>query len=86
MAVIASTDLPWLPSLTGFIALAFEGLSAPTLAVTIGAFLSFAPGVIAYWFAGTGRTAMGGAGKGPIDGLGGHMPMIPTGAAGAGVG
>jgi len=44
--------------LTGFIALACEGFSAPTLAVTIGAFLWFAPGVISYWFAGPGRTAL----------------------------
>lgn len=43
---------------TAFIALAVEGLSAPTLAVTVGAFLWFAPGVISYWFAGGGRAAM----------------------------
>jgi hypothetical protein len=49
--------------LTGFIALTVEGFSGPTLAVTVGAYLWFAPGVIAYWFAGAGRKlAMTGAG------------------------
>jgi hypothetical protein len=44
--------------LTGFLALSIEGLTSPTLAVTVGAFLWFVPGVIAYWFAGAGRAAM----------------------------
>ncbi len=34
----------------GYIAITAEGLSGPTLAVTIGAFLWFVPGVAAYWF------------------------------------
>jgi hypothetical protein len=41
--------------LTAFIALTIEGFSGPTLAVTVGAFLWFAAGVVAYWFAGAGR-------------------------------
>ena len=44
--------------LAGFMALTVQGFSAPTLAVTIGAFLWLVPGVIAYWLAGPGRTAM----------------------------
>jgi hypothetical protein len=36
--------------LSAYIAVTVEGLSGPTLAVTIGAFLWFAPGVFAYWF------------------------------------
>jgi hypothetical protein len=44
--------------LVSFIALTIQGLSGPTLAVTSGAFLWFAPGVLAYWFAGPGREAM----------------------------
>ncbi len=44
--------------LAGFIALTLEGLSSPTLSVTVGAWLWFVPGVIAYWFAGPGRAAM----------------------------
>jgi hypothetical protein len=45
--------------LTAFIALTLEGFSGPTLAVTVGAFLWFAPGVIAYWMAGAGWAAVG---------------------------
>ena len=44
--------------LTAFIALTMQGVSGATLAVTVGAFLWFAPGVIAYWLAGAGWTAM----------------------------
>jgi hypothetical protein len=44
--------------ITAFIALTLEGLSSPTLAVTVGAFLWFVPGVVAYWFAGPGWAAM----------------------------
>ncbi len=45
--------------LTVFIAFTVQGLAGPTLAVTpAGVFLWFAPGVIAYWFAGPGRKAM----------------------------
>ena len=66
--------------LTGFIALACEGLSAPTLAVTIGAFLWFVPGVIAYWFAGPGRAAMDGRGTDPIDLSGGLLAGARAGA------
>ncbi len=44
--------------LTGFMALTLEGLSSPTLAVTVGAFLWFVPGVLAYWFAGPGWASM----------------------------
>lgn len=40
--------------LSAFIALTIEGLSGPTLAVTVGAFVWFIPGVVAYWFAGPG--------------------------------
>jgi hypothetical protein len=41
-----------------FISLSIQGISGPTLAVTTGAFLWFAPGVISYWFAGGGRAAL----------------------------
>lgn len=44
--------------LAAFIALTVEGFSGPTLAVTVGAFLWFAVGVIAYWFAGPGWAAV----------------------------
>ena len=44
--------------LTGFVALLVQGLSGPTFAVTVGAYLWFAPGVLAFWFAGPGRVAM----------------------------
>ncbi len=44
--------------LAGFMALTVQGFSAPTLAVTIGAFLWLVPGVVAYWLAGPGRAAM----------------------------
>lgn len=47
-----------LGALVAFISLAVQGLSGPTLAVTIGAFLWFVPGVIAYWFAGPGSSAL----------------------------
>jgi hypothetical protein len=43
--------------LAGFIALTIQGLSGPTLAVTVGAFLWFVPGVVSYWLAGAKRTA-----------------------------
>ncbi len=46
--------------LVAFISLTIQGLSGPTLAVTEGAFLWFVPGVVAYWFAGAGRTAIAG--------------------------
>jgi hypothetical protein len=39
----------------GFGALTIEGFSGPTLAVTVGAFLWFVPGVISYWI-GTSRS------------------------------
>jgi hypothetical protein len=42
-----------------FIALTLQGFSGPTLAVTPGAFLWLVPGVVAYWFAGPGRAALG---------------------------
>jgi hypothetical protein len=42
--------------IAGYVAITVEGLSGPTLAVTIGAFLWFVPGVAAYWF-GTARKA-----------------------------
>lgn len=38
-----------------FLTITLEGLSGPTLAVTTGAFLWFAPGVIAYWFGRRGQ-------------------------------
>lgn len=45
--------------LTTFIAFTVQGLAGTTLAVTpAGAYLWFAPGVIAYWFAGAGRSAL----------------------------
>lgn len=44
--------------LTAFIALTTQGLSGPTLAVTVGAFLWFVPGVVSYWFAGPGWAAV----------------------------
>ncbi len=45
---------------TGFVAFTIEGLAGTTLAVTpAGAYLWFVPGVVAYWFAGPGRRAMG---------------------------
>ncbi len=44
--------------LAGFIALSIEGLSSPTLSVTVGTWMWFVPGVVAYWFAGPGWTAM----------------------------
>jgi hypothetical protein len=44
--------------LATFLALTIQGLAGPTLAVTVGAFLWFAPGVIAYWFAGPGRARL----------------------------
>jgi len=40
--------------LTAFVGLTVEGFSGPTLAVSVGAFLWFVPGVVAYWFAGPG--------------------------------
>jgi hypothetical protein len=43
--------------LAAFVALTIQGFSGPTLVVTVGAFLWFAPGAIAYWFAGPGWTA-----------------------------
>jgi hypothetical protein len=43
----------------GFAALTFQGFGAPTLAVTIGAFLWFVPGVVAWWLAGPLRGADG---------------------------
>ncbi len=42
-----------------FLAMTIQGLSGPTLAVTTGAFLWFAPGVLSWWFAGGGRSALG---------------------------
>jgi hypothetical protein len=45
-------------TLATFIALLAEGLSGPTLAVSLGAYLWFAPGILAFWFAGPGRSAM----------------------------
>ena len=39
---------------SSLITLTIGGLSGPTLAVTLGAFLWFAPGVISYWLAGPG--------------------------------
>jgi hypothetical protein len=54
--------------LATFIGFTVQGLSGQTLAVTpAGAYVWFAPGIIAYWFAGPGRAAMAGvvsAGKG----------------------
>ena len=45
--------------LTTFIAFTIQGLSGPTVAVTpAGAYLWFAPGVLAYWLAGPGCAAM----------------------------
>ena len=45
--------------LASFIGFTIEGLSSQTLAVTpAGAYVWFAPGIIAYWFAGPGRSAM----------------------------
>jgi hypothetical protein len=45
--------------LTTFVALAIQGFSAPTLAVSpAGVFQWFAPGVLAFWLAGPGRAAM----------------------------
>ncbi len=52
--------------LAGFIALTIEGLTSPTLSVTVGAWLWFVPGVVAYWFAGPGRAAMS---RGPAGAL-----------------
>jgi hypothetical protein len=43
--------------LAGYVAITVEGLSGPTLAVTIGAFLWFVPGVVAYWFGSSGVRA-----------------------------
>ncbi len=45
--------------LAAFIALTIQGLSGPTLAVTVGAFLWVVPGAIAYWFAGPGWAQSG---------------------------
>lgn len=52
--------------LTGFVALLIQGLSGPTLAVTVGAYLWFTPGVLAFWFAGPGREAMGARSSGAL--------------------
>ncbi len=41
-----------------YCAVTAQGFSGPTLAVTVGAFLWFVPGVISYWLAGPGRSAM----------------------------
>jgi hypothetical protein len=46
-------------AITGFTAMTLEGFSGPTLAVTLGAYLWFVPGIIAYWFAGPGRKHLG---------------------------
>jgi hypothetical protein len=45
--------------LTVFIGFTIQGLAGTTIAVTpAGAYVWFAPGVVAYWFLGPGRTAM----------------------------
>jgi hypothetical protein len=52
---------------TTFIALSVQGLSGPTLAVSpSGAYLWFAPGVLAFWLAGPGRTAIGASSPEPL--------------------
>ncbi len=65
-------------TLTAFIALACEGFSAPTLAVTIGTFLWFAPGVIAYWFAGPGWTAISGRARDVANTITTNVPTTAT--------
>jgi hypothetical protein len=64
--------------LTAFIALGCEGFSAPTLAVTIGAFLWFAPGVVAYWFAGTGWSAISGRARNLANTITTNAPTAAT--------
>lgn len=65
--------------LVAFIALTVQGLSGPTLAVTIGAFLWFVPGVISYWLAGDGRAEAFGA-SAPVDRA---APLVPAVSGGA---
>jgi hypothetical protein len=50
--------------LASYVGFTVQGLAGTTLAVTpAGAYLWFVPGVIAYWFAGPGRTALGQSGR-----------------------
>jgi O-antigen ligase len=45
--------------LASYVGFTVQGLAGTTLAVTpAGAYIWFVPGVIAYWFAGAGRSAM----------------------------
>jgi hypothetical protein len=45
--------------LASYVGFTIQGLAGPTLAVTpAGAYIWFVPGVVAYWFAGAGRSAM----------------------------
>jgi O-antigen ligase len=60
--------------LAGFITLTIQGFSGPTLAVTNGAFLWFVPGVVAYWFAGPGRSMLRRAPVAPT------VSAVPAGA------
>lgn len=53
--------------LTAFVALTIQGLAATTLAVSpAGAYLWFAPGVLAFWLAGPGRVAMRARSRAPV--------------------
>jgi hypothetical protein len=68
--------------LTAFIALTLQGLSGPTLGVTVGAFLWFVPGAIAYWFAGPGRAAIDSGAKNGSTGAGrARLGPMPAGAS-----
>lgn len=61
--------------LAAFIALTVDGLSGPTLAVTIGAFLWFVPGVIAYWLGSPERlTAPAGGAESPASPIRAAVP------------
>jgi hypothetical protein len=65
-------------TLACYVGFTVEGFAGPTLAVTpAGAFVWFAPGVIAYWFAGAGRVALRKAPQAP-------QPALLAAAAGAG--